>query len=110
MYIRGIDMRTQNVAAVSVVANISSFARQGSRIDVQVAALGDATNLQGGTLLATPLIALNGEVYAVAQGPVAVSGFQARGAAASVNRGSTTSARIAGGAIVEREEIGRAHV
>src|SRR3546814_17965246 len=61
--IRGIDMRTQNVAAVSVVANISSFARQGSRIDVQVAALGDAPNLHGGPLLATPLIALNGEVY-----------------------------------------------
>src|SRR3546814_16734657 len=88
--IRGIDMRTQNVAAVSVVANISSFARQGSRIDVQVAALGDATNLQGGTLLATPLITLNGEVYAVAKGPVAVSCLQARGVTASVHPGRTT--------------------
>src|SRR3546814_19729465 len=86
-------MRTQNVAAVSVVANISSFARQGSRIDVQVAALGDATTLQGGTLLATPLFALNGEVYAVAKGPVEVSGFQARGAAARVNRGRSEGRR-----------------
>lgn len=101
--IRDYDLKTQNVAAVSIVANLPPFARRGSRIDVTVAALGDATSLQGGTLLATPLAGLDGDVYAVAQGPVAVSGFSARGAAASVNRGSTTAARIASGAIVERE-------
>ncbi len=101
--IRDYDLKTQNVAAVSIVANLPPFARRGSRIDVTVAALGDATSLQGGTLLATPLSGLDGEVYAVAQGPVAVSGFSARGAAASINRGSTTGARIASGAIVERE-------
>lgn len=101
--IRDYDLKTQNVAAVSIVANLPPFARRGSRIDVTVAALGDATSLQGGTLIATPLSGLDGEIYAVAQGPVAVSGFSARGAAASINRGSTTGARIASGAIVERE-------
>lgn len=101
--IRGTIMRTQNVAAVSVTATMPPFARAGSKIDVQVSALGDATSLQGGTLLVSSLRALDGEIYAVAQGPVAVSGFTARGAAASVTRGVPTSARISGGAIIERE-------
>lgn len=101
--IRGTQMRTQNVAAVSITATMPPFSRSGSRIDVQVSALGDATSLQGGTLIASSLRALDGEIYAVAQGPVAVSGFKGQGAAASVARGVTTSARIAGGAIVERE-------
>ncbi|WP_294330240.1 flagellar basal body P-ring protein FlgI [uncultured Sphingomonas sp.] len=101
--IRGTQMRTQNVAAVSITATMPPFSRSGSRIDVQVSALGDATSLQGGTLIASSLRALDGEIYAVAQGPVAVSGFKGQGAAASVSRGVTTSARIAGGAIVERE-------
>lgn len=101
--IRGTDMKTQNVAAVSITAMMPPFARSGSHIDVQVSALGDATSLQGGTLIASSLRALDGEIYAVAQGPVAVSGFKGQGAAASVSRGVTTSARIAGGAIVERE-------
>lgn len=101
--IRGTQMRTQNVAAVSVTATMPPFARAGSRIDVQVSAIGDATSLQGGTLLISSLRALDGEIYAVAQGPVAVSGFKAQGAAASVSRGVSTSARIAEGAIVERE-------
>jgi flagellar P-ring protein precursor FlgI len=101
--IRGTQMRTQNVAAVSITATMPPFSRNGSRIDVQVSALGDATSLQGGTLIASSLRALDGEIYAVAQGPVAVSGFKAQGAAANVSRGVTTSARIAGGAIIERE-------
>jgi flagellar P-ring protein precursor FlgI len=101
--IRGTQMRTQNVAAVSVTATLPPFARAGSQIDVHVAALGDATSLQGGLLIVTSLRALDGEIYAVAQGPVAVSGFKAQGQAASVTRGVSTSARIAGGAIVERE-------
>lgn len=101
--IRGTNMKTQNVAAVSITATMPPFSRSGSRIDVQVAALGDATSLQGGTLIASSLRALDGEIYAVAQGNVAVSGFKGQGAAASVSRGVTTSARIAGGAIVERE-------
>jgi flagellar P-ring protein precursor FlgI len=101
--IRGTNMRTQNVAAVSITATMPPFARSGSRIDVQVSALGDASSLQGGTLIASSLRALDGEIYAVAQGNVAVSGFKGQGAAASVSRGVTTSARIAGGAIIERE-------
>jgi flagellar P-ring protein precursor FlgI len=101
--VRGTQMRTQNVAAVSITASMPPFARSGSKIDVQVSALGDATSLQGGTLIASSLRALDGEIYAVAQGPVAVSGFKGQGQAASVSRGVTTSARIAGGAIIERE-------
>lgn len=101
--IRGTQMRPQNVAAVSVTASMPPFARAGSQIDVQVSALGDATSLQGGTLLVTALRGLDGEIYAVAQGQVAVSGFKAQGAGASVSRGVSTSARIASGAIVERE-------
>jgi len=101
--VRGAQMLTQNVAAVSVTATMPPFARAGSTIDVQVSALGDATSLQGGTLLVSSLRALDGEIYAVAQGPVAVSGFKAQGAAARLSRGVTTTARIAGGAIIERE-------
>jgi flagellar P-ring protein precursor FlgI len=94
---------TRNVAAVMVTANLPAFARPGSRIDVAVSALGDATNLQGGTLLVTPLLGADGQVYAVAQGTVATGAIAARGAGASVQRGVPTSARIASGAIVERE-------
>jgi flagellar P-ring protein precursor FlgI len=101
--VRGTQMRTQNVAAVSVTALMPPFARAGSQIDVTVSALGDSTSLQGGTLLVSSLRALDGEIYAVAQGSLAVSGFKAQGAGASVSRGVATSARIAGGAIVERE-------
>jgi flagellar P-ring protein precursor FlgI len=101
--VRGTQMRTQNVAAVSITATMPPFARAGSRIDVQVSAIGDATSLQGGTLLISSLRAMDGEIYAVAQGSVAVSGFRAQGAAASVSRGVSTSARIAAGAIIERE-------
>lgn len=101
--IRGTRMRPLNVAAVSVTATMPPFARAGSRIDVQVSAMGDAISLQGGTLLVTSLRGLDGEIYAVAQGPVAIAGFRAQGAGASVTRGVPTSARIAGGAIIERE-------
>lgn len=101
--VRGAQMRIMNVAAVSITATLPPFSRAGSTIDVQVSALGDATSLQGGTLIASALKGMDGEIYAVAQGPVAVSGFKAQGAAAKVNRGVLTSARIAGGAIVERE-------
>lgn len=101
--VRDSQMRTQNVAAVSVTALMPPFARAGSTIDVQVAALGDATSLQGGTLIATSLRAMDGNTYAVAQGNVAVSGFKAQGAAANISRGVSTSARVAGGGIIERE-------
>jgi len=100
---RGINLQSQNVAAVTITATLPPFARAGSTIDVQVAAIGDASSLQGGTLLAAPLKGMDGQTYAMAQGQVAVSGFKAQGAAAKINRGVLTSARIAGGAIIERE-------
>lgn len=101
--VRGSPMRTQNVAAVSVTASMPPYARSGSQIDVVVSAIGDATSLQGGTLLVSSLRALDGDIYAVAQGSVAVSGFKAQGAGGSISRGVATSARIAGGGIIERE-------
>lgn len=97
----GLD--SQNVAAVMVTANLPPFARQGSRIDVTVSALGDSSNLLGGTLLVTPLLGADGEVYAVSQGQVAVGGFQTQGDAETVTKGVPTSGRIANGGIVERE-------
>lgn len=101
--VRGLDLRTENVAAVMVTATLPAFGAQGTRIDVTVSALGDAENLLGGQLLVTPLMGADGEVYAVAQGPVAVSGFSAQGAAESITKGVPTKGRIAAGAIIERE-------
>lgn len=100
---RDVDLRTANVAAVMVTSNLPAFSTQGTRIDVSVSALGDASSLQGGTLLVTPLHGADGEVYAVGQGSVAVAGFSAEGDAASITRGVPTVGRISNGAIVERE-------
>ncbi|MEK0085056.1 flagellar basal body P-ring protein FlgI [Benzoatithermus flavus] len=100
---RGTNLNTKNVAAVMVTATLPPFARQGSRIDVSVSALGDAKSLLGGTLLVTPLLGADGEAYAVAQGALSVGGFEAKGDAASVTRGVPTAARIPGGGLVERE-------
>lgn len=96
------SLSTKNTAAVIVSATLPPFARPGSRIDIVVSALGDAKSLQGGTLLVTSLLGADGEVYAVAQGPLAVGGFKAEGNAQTVTRGVPTSARIPNGAIVER--------
>lgn len=100
---RGQTMKTRNVAAVMVTATLPAFGAQGTRIDVSVSALGDAKSLLGGQLLVTPLLGADGEVYAVAQGQVAVAGFSARGQAQQVVKGVPTSGRIANGAIIERE-------
>lgn len=98
------NLNTRNVAAVMVTANLPPFASQGSRIDVTVSALGDARSLAGGTLLVTPLMGADQQVYAVAQGPLAIGGFSAQGqSGSSVTRGVPTAGRIASGAIVERE-------
>lgn len=96
-------LTSKNVAAVMVTATLPAFARMGSRIDVTVSALGDSTSLQGGTLLVTPLLGADGEVYAVSQGPVGVSGFTAKGQGQTVTKNTPTAGRIASGAIVERE-------
>ena len=97
-------LQTKNVAAVMVTGNLPAFARTGSRIDVSVSAIGDATNLSGGTLLVTPMLAADGEVYGVGQGAVTTGAVAARGASgSSVTRNVPTSGKIANGAIVERE-------
>ncbi len=96
-------LQTKNVAAVMVTASLPAFSRTGSRIDVSVSALGDAKDLTGGTLLVTPLMGADGEVYSVAQGALATGAISAKGAAASVTRNVPTSARIANGATVEKE-------
>ncbi len=100
---RGSGLNTKNVAAVMVSANLPPFARQGSRIDLNVSTLGDSKSLLGGTLLVTPLVGANGQVYAVGQGPVLVGGFQAQGAAANIVKGVPTAGRVPQGAIVEQE-------
>ncbi|MDB5591949.1 flagellar basal body P-ring protein FlgI [Enterovirga sp.] len=100
---RGATLRTANVAAVMVTASLPAFATQGTRLDITVSALGDSKSLQGGTLLVTPLLGADGEVYAVGQGSVAIAGFQAEGEAAKVTRGVPTVGRISNGALIERE-------
>lgn len=96
-------IKTKNVAAVMVTGSLPAFARQGTRIDVSISALGDAKSLQGGTLLVTPMLGADGEVYAIAQGQVAIAGFSAQGDAQSIVKGVPTSGRIANGGIIERE-------
>lgn len=97
------DLETKNVAAVMVTATLPAFARQGAEIDVTVSSLGDASSLQGGTLLATPMLGADGEIYAVGQGQITIGGFKAQGDAETVVRGVPTSGRITRGGIVERE-------
>ena len=97
------QLKSKNVAAVMVTGNLPAFGREGSRIDVMVSALGDAKSLQGGTLIATPLVGADGEVYAVAQGQIAIGGFSAAGNNQSVTKGVPTSGRIPNGAIIENE-------
>jgi flagellar P-ring protein FlgI len=101
--IRGAQIRTGNVAAVMVTANLPPFGTQGTRIDVTASAMGDAKSLQGGTLLVTPLLGADGNVYAVAQGSLSIGGFAAQGDAAKITQGVPTVGRIANGGIIERE-------
>ena len=100
---RGETMRTANVAAVMVTANLPPFATQGSRIDVSVSAMGDASSLQGGTLIVTPLLGADGEAYAIAQGRVLINGFSAEGEAATVVSGVPTTGSVSAGGLIERE-------
>lgn len=101
---RDLNLNTKNVAAVMVTANLPAFSNQGGRIDVTVSALGDAKSLAGGQLLVTPLVGADQQVYAVAQGAIAIGGFAASGASgSSVTQGVPTAGRIASGALVERE-------
>jgi flagellar P-ring protein precursor FlgI len=96
-------LSTKNVAAVMVTATLPAFARTGGRIDIGVSALGDAKDLTGGTLLVTPLLGADGEVYGVAQGALVTGAISAKGQGASVTRNIPTSARISNGATIEKE-------
>lgn len=98
------SLNGKNIAAVMVTATLPPFARHGSRIDINVSSLGDAKNLQGGTLLVTPLLGADGDVYAVGQGALAVGGFSASGKSGTkVTKGVPTAGKISNGAIVEKE-------
>ncbi|HOL30777.1 MAG TPA: flagellar basal body P-ring protein FlgI [Anaerohalosphaeraceae bacterium] len=99
------DLKSGNIAIVSVTAELGPFAREGSRLDVDVSSIGDAKNLQGGTLLMTELYGADGQVYAVARGTVFIGGWSAAGENASITKNHPTVGRIPGGAIVERAEV-----
>lgn len=101
--VTGEQFRAKNVAAVIVTGELQPFARAGSRIDVTVSAIGDASSLRGGTLVMTPLNAADGQIYAVAQGSIIAGGVAAEGEAARVVQGVPTAGSIPSGAIVERE-------
>ncbi|MBK9080775.1 MAG: flagellar basal body P-ring protein FlgI [Rhizobiales bacterium] len=99
-------LRTRNVAAVVVTADLPPFANRGSRIDVTVSSMGDAASLMGGTLVLTPLTGADGQTYAVAQGQLIVSGLAAQGQGEQLSQGVPTAARVPGGGAVEREPPG----
>src|SRR5438128_9967234 len=101
------SVRVENIAAVMVTTDLGAFEKPGSRIDVTVSSIGDATSLQGGILLQTPLIAADGNVYAVAQGPLVLSGYSAGNAATGVTVNHPTVGRIPNGANVERAGVAR---
>jgi len=99
------DLTGGNIAIVMVTAELGPFAREGSRIDVDVSAIGDAKSLQGGMLLPTPLKGLDNQVYAVAQGGVSLGGWAASGDESSITKNHQTVGRIPSGAVVEKAEI-----
>ncbi|MBB4199364.1 flagellar biosynthesis protein FlgI [Rhodoblastus sphagnicola] len=105
--VRGANLRTRNVAAVMVTSDLPPFSAKGTRVDVTVSSLGDAASLMGGTLLLTTLTGADGQVYAVAQGAVAVTGFAAQGQAETLTQGVPTTGRVPNGASVERELLNR---
>ncbi len=107
-------VRVKNIAAVMVTATLPPNARQGSRIDVSVASIGDAQSIQGGLLIRTPLMGADGQVYVVADGSVVLGGFNAGGRNARVQLNHPTSGRIPNGGLVEKDVIvdlsGRKHL
>lgn len=99
------EVRTRDVAAVMVTATLPPFAHSGDNVDVDVSAMGDATSLQGGTLVLTELRAANNLVYATSQGPVSVGGFVAGFGGSTVNKNFTGAGRIPNGAVIARDMI-----
>ena len=100
--VRNANARTRNVAAVIVTADLPAFVGKGARIDITVSSLGDATSLAGGSLILTPLMGADNQIYAVGQGPLAVAGYAQGGKAETVTQGVPTTGRIPNGALVER--------
>ncbi|TWT43016.1 Flagellar P-ring protein precursor [Thalassoglobus neptunius] len=98
---RDTAQRTDNISVVTVTADLSSLDKQGSQIDVLVSAFDDAESLQGGQLIMTPLFGADGEVYAIASGPLSIGGFSFSGQGASVQKNHPTTGRIPNGAVVE---------
>jgi flagellar P-ring protein precursor FlgI len=99
---RGASLKTKNVAAVTVTASLPPFSRAGSRISVDVSTIGDAKSLKGGLLLATPLLGADGEVYAVAQGPISI-GIKPSDEDGKPESSNPTLGFVSGGGIIERE-------
>jgi flagellar P-ring protein precursor FlgI len=95
--------KTKNIAAVIVTAKLPTMVRPGSAVDVQVSSIGDAKSLQGGTLLMAPMKGPDGNVYAVAQGPISIGGFSAGGGGTSTVKNHPNVGMIPNGAIVEKE-------
>ncbi len=100
--INPIQLLTRNTASVMVTAKLPPFARPGMKLDIQVSSMANAKSLKGGTLLLTPLKAANQQVYAVAQGPISTSGFEAGDGGTSVVKNQQSGGIVPGGAIVER--------
>jgi flagellar P-ring protein FlgI len=105
--VRGAPANTRNIAGVIVTAELPPYIGAGARIDVTVSSLGDAKSLSGGSLVLTPLMGADSQIYAVAQGPIAVTGFSAGGKAETVTQGVPTTGRIPNGGLVEREAPGQ---
>ena len=105
--VRSANLRTRNVAAVMVTADLPPFAARGARVDVTVSSMGDATSLMGGTLLLTTMSGADGKIYAVSQGAVSVTGFATQGQAETLTQGVPTAGHISNGATVEREIVSR---
>ncbi len=99
------DLSTKSIAAVVVTSTLPPFAKPGMKIDALVSTIGDAKNLQGGTLLLTPLKGPDGKVYGLAQGPISIGGFSAEGDAASVQKNHPTAGKIPDGITIEREPV-----
>jgi flagellar P-ring protein precursor FlgI len=95
-----LDIKSKNVAAVVVTANLKPFARQGDKFSVNVSSIGDAKSLEGGTLLMTPLKGVDGKIYALAQGSISIGGKNERGAGSESH---PTSGLVYDGGLVERE-------
>ncbi|MBI5590581.1 MAG: flagellar basal body P-ring protein FlgI [Deltaproteobacteria bacterium] len=103
MTVNPTDIKVKNIAAVMVTADMPPFARPGARMDISVSSIGDAKDLQGGTLLFTPLKAADGQTYAIGQGAISTGGFSTQGAGGSAQKNFPTVGRVIGGALIEKE-------